>query len=194
MPVFIGVGATLRGVEERKYLTEDEVKRLFRAIDSPRDKAIFTVAYWRGLRASEVGRLTLSSFDQKKGRLHVKRLKRSLDGSFPLSPGELRALRAGLRVRGDKPGPLFTSRNHRGIGRRMLDVLMRRYGADAGTPAHLRHFHALKHSIGTHLMGKLGLAEVQRWLGHRDIKSTQVYAQIRDSQMDAAARRVYSEE
>lgn len=181
-------------MEERKYLTEDEVKALLRAIDSPRDKAIFTVAYWRGLRASEVGKLNYSSYDDRKGRLHVRRLKRSLDGSFLLSPGELRALRAWLRVRGDKPGPLFISRNGRGIGRRMLDVLMRRYGSEAGIPTHLRHFHSLKHSIGTHLMGKLGLAEVQRWLGHRDIKSTQVYAQIRDQRMDEAARAVYLEQ
>lgn len=181
-------------MEERKYLTEEELKGLLRVIESPRDKAIFTVAYWRGLRASEVGKLTLSSYDDKKGRLHVRRLKRSLDGSFLLSPGELRALRAWIRTRGDRPGPLFLSRNGRGIGRRMLDVLMRKYGAEAKIPAHLRHFHSLKHSIGTHLMGKLGLAEVQRWLGHRDIKSTQVYAQIRDQQMDAAARAVYLEQ
>jgi len=184
----------LKRKNERKYLTEDEVKRLLRVIEDPRDKAIFTVSYWRGLRASEVGRLNLSSYDDRKGRLHVRRLKRSMDGSFLLSPGELRALRAWIRIRGDKPGALFLSRNGRGIGRRMLDVLARKYGERAEIPEYLRHFHALKHSIGTHLMGNLGLAEVQRWLGHRDIKSTQVYAQIRDQQMDAAARAVYLEQ
>src|SRR5262245_41430165 len=106
----------------------------------------------------------MHSYDAKKSRLHVKRLKGSLSGSFPLSPAEVRALRAWLKVRGDKPGPLFPSRHNRPISRQMLDVRMREYGAAACIPLWLRHFHTLKHSIGTHLMGKLGVAEVQRWL------------------------------
>jgi integrase len=39
----------------RKYLTREETDRLFRAIHSVRDQAIFRVAYHRGLRAREVG-------------------------------------------------------------------------------------------------------------------------------------------
>lgn len=182
------------GRDDRKYLTEAELAALLKVIDSPRDRAIFTVAYWRGLRASEVGKLPLSAFDQRGERLHVKRVKRSLDGNFPLSPAELRTLRAWLKERGTAPGPLFTSRQgKRGITRSMLDVLMKRYGAAAGLPPGLRHMHALKHSIGTHLLGKLGVMEVKDWLGHRDIKSTMVYSQFRSQQRDAAAARVYDE-
>ena len=38
-----------------QYLNEEELAALFRSIDSPRDTALFEVAYHRGLRASEVG-------------------------------------------------------------------------------------------------------------------------------------------
>jgi len=181
-------------VADRKYLTEAEIASLLRAIKAPRDKALFTIMYWRGLRASEAGRLRLSDFDSKKGRLHVKRVKGSLDGSFLLSPPELRALRAWLAMRGDQAGPLFTSRNGgRGIDRRMVYVLFQRYAEAAGLPAHLHHPHALKHSIATHLIGKLGLAKTQTWVGHKDPKSTIVYAQMRSAEMDAAAKEVYGE-
>ena len=181
-------------MSDRKYLTEAEVTSLLRVIKSPRDKALFTIAYWRGLRASEAGRLRLSDFDAKKGRLHVKRVKGSLDGSFLLSPPELRALRAWLAVRGDAAGPLFTSRQQgRGLDRRMVYVLYRGYCKEAGIPRDLWHPHCLKHSIATHLIGKLGVAKTQAWLGHKDIKSTMVYAQIRSAEMDAAAREVYGE-
>jgi len=44
---------------EIPYLTFAEVERLFRVIDSPRDRAMFRVAYQAGLRASEVGMLQL---------------------------------------------------------------------------------------------------------------------------------------
>jgi integrase len=38
------------------YLTPEEIVRLFAAITSPRDRAIFRLTYHRGLRASELGR------------------------------------------------------------------------------------------------------------------------------------------
>lgn len=181
-------------VADRKYLTEAELAAFLRAIASPRDKALFTVMYWRGLRASEAGKLRLSDLDAKKGRLHVKRLKGSLDGSFLLSPPELRALRAWLAVRGQEAGPLFLSRQQgRGIDRRMVYVLYQRYCKAAGIPRDLWNPHCLKHSIATHLIGKLGVAKMQAWLGHKDIKSTMVYAQIRSAEMDAAAKEVYGE-
>lgn len=180
-------------MSDRKYLSEAEVASLLRVIKTPRDKALFTVMYWRGLRASEAGRLRFSDFDAKKGRLHVKRKKGSLDGSFLLSPPELSALRAWLKERGNEDGPLFPSREKRGVDRRTVYWLYRRYCGEAGIPRDLHHPHCLKHSIGTHLIGKIGVAKTQAWLGHKDIKSTLVYAKIRSAEMDAAAREVYGE-
>lgn len=75
----------------------------------------------------------------------------------------------------------------------MVYVLYQRYAAEAGLPKHLHHPHCLKHSVATHLIGKLGVAKTQAWLGHKDIKSTMVYAQIRSAEMDAAAREVYGD-
>ena len=93
----------------RKYLTEDELKRLLHVVKgrkSPRDEAIFLVTYWRGLRASEVGRIPFSAWNQSKRRLFVTRLKGSLSGEFPLSKAEQSALNAWLKIRGSAPGPL----------------------------------------------------------------------------------------
>jgi len=43
------------------FLTQDELRRLFKVIRSKRDKAIFPVAYRHGLRASEIGLLQRSA-------------------------------------------------------------------------------------------------------------------------------------
>src|SRR5438132_13645518 len=93
--------------EERNYLTEEELTRFLKVIDSPRDKAIFTVMYWRGLRASEIGKLQLSSWRQQANRLFVTRKKGSLAGEFALSPAETKAVKAWVRIRGQLPGALF---------------------------------------------------------------------------------------
>jgi integrase len=44
------------------YLTPEEIARLFAAIKSPRDRAIFRLAYHRGLRASELGIIQFSDY------------------------------------------------------------------------------------------------------------------------------------
>ena len=45
------------------FLTQDELRQLFKVIRSKRDKAIFLVAYRHGLRASEIGLLQRVDMD-----------------------------------------------------------------------------------------------------------------------------------
>lgn len=51
--------------ETIKFLTLDEVRRLFSVIESKRDRAIFLTAYRHGLRASEVGMLRVADLEFK---------------------------------------------------------------------------------------------------------------------------------
>ena len=54
--------------------------------------------------------------------------------------------------------------------------------------------HSLKHALGTHLIGKgADVYAVKDWLGHKDIRSTLVYAQFRNAQRDAAAQKIYEQ-
>ena len=46
-----------------KYLTQEEVSRLFSKIQDKRDRAMFNVVYKYGLRASEVGLLKIDDVD-----------------------------------------------------------------------------------------------------------------------------------
>jgi site-specific recombinase XerD len=185
----------------RKYLTEDELKRLLSVIrkhQNARDEAIFLVTYWRGLRASEVGQIPLNAWNRPKRRLFIHRLKGSLSGEYPISKAEHNALTAWVKIRGTAAGPLFPSRESgsigAGIGRAMLHVLMRQYATEAMVPTHLRHMHALKHSLGTHLIAKgADLYAVKDWLGHADIHSSMVYAQFRNQQRDDAAQAIYAQ-
>ena len=170
-----------------KFLTPDEVQRLFSVITERRDMAIMRVAYHRGLRASEIGILQLDDYRPSAKRLYVRRLKGSHSGEYLLTDNEIRALNAWLRVRGQRTGALFTSNRGTGINRRMLDVLMKKYGALAGLPVDKRHMHVLKHACGTHLLSEHGLdvAAVQDHLGHKDIRNTLLYSQITNARRDS---------
>jgi len=160
-----------------KYLSEEQLDRFFAVIKSARDVAMFRMIYHRGLRASEVKLLQLSDWNRERDRIRFVRLKGSNGGEYHLTSREVRALRAWLRVRGVEQGPLFPSRKGKGISQQMLDVLMKRYGREAGLPPELCHTHALKHSAATHLLNRgESIEDVQDHLGHANIQSTLVYA------------------
>lgn len=171
-----------------KYLTSEEIERLFAVIKAPRDRALFRVAYHRGLRASEVGLLLVSHYRASADRLYVTRLKGGNSGEYGITAIESKALRAWLKERGAKAGPIFLSRNHRPISQQRLDVLMKRYCAAAGIPPEKAHFHALRHSCATSLMERgRDIAEVKDHLGHVSIANTDIYARITNARRDRAA-------
>lgn len=170
------------------YLQPEEWERLIKCITSVRDRAIFRVAYHAGLRASEVGGLEMRDYQPRTDRVYVRGLKGSNSGDHHMCREEARALRAWLKVRGTQPGPIFPSREGGPISRKMLHVLMRRYGALAQLPARLRHFHVLKHSCGTHLMSRgFGVEQVQDWLRHANVQNTLIYAKITNRRRDEMA-------
>src|SRR5436309_11995803 len=87
--------------------------------------------------------LQMRDYDPKAAKIFVHRLKGSNSGHHHLVREEARALRAWLKVRGSFPGPIFLSKQKRPIDRTTLHLLMKKYGAVAGIPPPLRHFHVL---------------------------------------------------
>jgi site-specific recombinase XerD len=189
-----------------KYLTQEELKRLFQAIEAGRAKkhlmapeltkrnlAIFLVAYRHGLRVTEVGMLKLTDVNIDHGRIFCRREKKGISGEYPMENDELKRLRAYLKERKSNSPALFPSLRDNPVSRRLLDDLMKAYGEKANIPPDKRHFHVLRHSIATHLLDAgADLRFVQDWLGHSNIQSTIVYAQISNRTRDEQARKIFA--
>lgn len=176
-----------------KYADKEQVEKLLAAAyRNVRDYAILTVMYWRGLRASEVGMLSIDDYKPAEGRLTVHRVKGSVGGQYLLSPQEKKALDAWVRVRGTDPGPLFVSKRQKPISRQHIHTLVRHYAEKAGWPESLAHPHTLRHSIAVHLVDQgMDLLVIKDWLGHKAITSTTIYAQLSNRARDEAARKLY---
>lgn len=177
------------------YVTRAQIDDLLKVITSTRDRAIYTLGYWRGLRASEVGKLQMSHWLPDSGQLWVIRAKGSVSGVYTLSQDERRCLLAWLKIRGTDPGPIFPSRKQRPISRQQLDKLTKYYGSRAHWPAAKCMWKVLRHSIATHLLEKgLDIYSVKDWLGHKSVTSTEVYGKITSHRRRMAETQAYSEE
>ncbi len=184
------------GIDKIKYLTNEQATDLLNSIDSLRDKTIFTFAYYHGLRASEVGRLKEKYFSAESKQLFIPRIKNGKARTHDLSDDQCRLLNRWMKVRGyhGEDTPLFPSRRGVGIGRRMLDVLMKKYGQLAKIPEGHRHFHVLRHTCAVHLVQvqpPLNLIVIRDWLGHRKLESTLIYANVSDKALSDAASKFY---
>jgi type 1 fimbriae regulatory protein FimB/type 1 fimbriae regulatory protein FimE len=178
--------------ETIKFLSLDEIQRLFSVITSRRNRALFLIAYRHGLRAGELGLLQTNDLDFKNLRAMFHRLKGSLSGQHPLQSDEVRALKAHVKSRKNNTQVLFTSSRGTPISTRTLDWLMKGYGEKAEIPPDKRHFHVLKHSIATHLLeAGADLRFVQDWLGHANIQNTVIYASLTSRSRDENARKLF---
>jgi len=175
------------------FLTQEEVQRLFDAIKTKRDRAIFAVAYRHGLRASEVGMLQRTDVDLKAARITINRVKGSMSGTYPLSSATVKLIRSYLKSRKDVSLYLFISNRVLPIDRRTLLKMMKKYGTTAGLPTEKQQFHALKHSIGTHILDAgEDIYFAKDWLGHKNIQNTTIYSKFSTGTRDARARKMFS--
>ena len=186
-------GEKARIIERIKFFSMDETRRLFSVITDKRDKALFLTAYRHGMRADEMRLFNRNDFDKKSGKITLHRLKDSLGGLHPMQADEMRILKAYLATRDDEFPALFLSRNNLPISRFQCWHLMKHYGELAGIPEDKATFHALKHSIATHLLeAGADLRFVQDWLGHSNIQNTVIYTHLITNQKQEKARGLFA--
>lgn len=110
-----------------------------------------------------------------------------------MHPDEVKLLKSYLRCRSDNSDILFATSRTTPIYRSTLDYLTKRYGELASVPEDKRHFHALKHSIATHLLDAgADISFVQDWLGHTQIQNTRIYSKLTSRAREEQARKLFA--
>ena len=71
--------------------------------------------------------------------------------------------------------------------------MLKKYGTVAGIPKEKQQFHALKHSIGTHILDAgEDVYFAKDWLRHKNIQNTTIYSKFSTGTRDARARKMFS--
>lgn len=188
-----------------KFLTLEQVKRLLdvpeaRNVSDIRDKALLETLFSTGLRVAE---LTSLDRDQLKITPEIKDLEVVIvgKGSRPrpvyFSPRAIKSLREYLANRNDKEKALFINYKGPTSGPRRLSVrsieeIVKKYALLAGIPTFTTP-HTLRHSFATDLLMRgVDLREVQEFLGHKNIGTTQIYAHVTSKRLRDTHRKFHS--
>jgi len=145
------------------------------------------VAYWHGLRVSEL--VTLTHNNVQDNQLVVKRLKGSEKTTHDLveSNEDVFNEKKYLNEYVSKiHGKLFP------ITRFGFYKIMRKYGKRAGLPRGICHPHVLKHSIAKHVVDNITITKLQKYLGHTNLNSTAAYTKPTDREACEAVRNAIS--
>jgi len=178
-----------------KVLSLETVDRLLNAPSLEdryplRDRALLSLLYATGCRASEVTDLRLSELRLEEGfaRCSGKGNKERLVSLNPLA-----CRRVQEYLTHERPllvGPrwvdwLFVTKRGNHLSRIMVWKLVKKYAARIGCSKEVSP-HTLRHTFATHMLaGGAEIRALQEMLGHASISTTQIYTHVEHSRLKA---------
>jgi len=181
-----------------RYLTIEEMQQLLSVPDSAtpqgiRDRAILETLYASGVRVAELAALDVRDVDLGSGEMRVigKGDKERLVLLGRPAVAALRAyIDAGRPAQLAERSPtnaLFLNRFGQRLSVRSVDEIVRQAGILAGIDQTVTP-HLLRHTFATHMLdGGADLRVVQELLGHENLATTQIYANVTQKR----AREIY---
>lgn len=166
----------------QRFLTHEEVKKLE---STPYDtypliKSAFLFACFSGLRISDLLKLQWHEIDFHNNQffLHIVMKKTMKPLNVPLSSKAINY----LPYRNGESNRVFDGLP----GESQIQKHLKRFCASAGITGRT-HFHMSRHTFATLLLSAgVDIYTASKMMGHSDIRSTQIYAQIMDETKNAA--------
>lgn len=148
---------------------------------SIRDKAMLELLYATGIKVSELIELKLSDINLQIGFLNLSGKSERIIPIYPNAVKSITNYILNVRpiiVDGNHIDNLFTNMNGQPITRQGFWKIIKQYAADAKIKKEITP-HTLRHSFAAHLLENgAQLKDIKEMLGHSDISSAQVYAQL----------------
>lgn len=180
-----------------RYLTDEQVRSLRDDIEAQvaqaqtpaqrRDallsRAVFYLLWQSGLRKGEVEELRLEDLDLAHGKASVRNGKGMKDRTVYLTATSVSALQAYLAVRGLGPTDhVFLYRNQ-ALEKTLIHSRLKAAGERIGVKVHA---HRLRHTTATQLLNAgCPVTSIQKFLGHKKLNTTMVYARAHDQTVEA---------
>jgi len=165
-------------------------------VHAMRDRAILSLLYATGMRASELTGLALGDINYQLGVVRVLG-KGAKERIIPAAEQALASVRQYVQqyrhalLRDPDEQRLFLSRSGRALRREDIFRIVRKYVRRAGVRANVTP-HTLRHCFATQLLSRgADLRSVQEMLGHADISTTQIYTHVDAARLKAIHRKFH---
>ncbi len=161
------------------YLTLSEVKSMIDAVDNKKHLCIIKMLYGAGLRLGELLNLRLSDINSENRLIYIRKAKGNKDRVVMLSSGILEDLRQYYKKYKPKEY-LFEGQNGGMYSEKSVQNVVKNAASKAGIKKKVTP-HTLRHSFATHLLESgTDIRYIQQLLGHKSIKTTEIYTHITD--------------
>lgn len=171
---------------------DSEIESLFAHIHNPRDRGIFLLMLECGLRVGEVHRLSLDDLRFENAPQIIVHGKGGRQRIVYLSPPAQDALQFWLTSRPvTKDRAVFISEQGKRLTVSGIQYLLRQYCRKAG----VRFIaHQLRHTFGRRMAeAHLPLTSLQSLLGHKHVRTTQIYVHLSNTHLQAEYEKVISQ-
>lgn len=176
------------------YLTLSESRTLLNSINGKykdRDYCIITLFLNCGLRLSELCSINISKIKNDTLTIIGKGNK---ERTIYLNNACIKAIENYLKVRNETmdqikdKDALFISRNNTRINKRSVELIVKKYTAQAGLNNEKYTPHKLRHTAATlmYKYGNVDIRSLQKILGHENVSTTQIYTHVDDEKLREA--------
>ncbi|QQR93761.1 site-specific integrase [bacterium] len=161
-------------------LSEEDIKKIIQSIKNIKHRAIVSLIYSAGLRVSELVKMEIADIDSKRMTILIRGGKGNRDREVMLSSNILLLLRK-YYVKYQPKKYIFEGRSGEMYNVRSVQEVFKNalLSSEVNKPASV---HTLRHCFATHLIENgIDIRVVQELLGHKNIKTTQIYTHITDA-------------
>ena|SRR5690554_2378795 len=176
----------------RIIFSQEQIQELYEVTEDLQEKAILHIAYGCGLRANEISQLNKEDLRLTENLVIVQKGKNSKRRLVPISDKIKTELEEFIFSSEPKQKELFT--NNKGnrmqqwtLNKLLKELILRTDFGKEFTKGELTKIgmHTLRHSIATHLLENgMALEQVQVFLGHSHIESTEIYTHVTQNQIN----------
>jgi len=158
-------------------LSKNEVDLILNNVNNRKHKLMLSISYGAGLRVNEVINLKIENIDFDRNLIHIKQSKGGKDRVTVL-PEKIKDTLENLIFTGDNKRYVFESERGGKLTTRTAQKIFEKAFKKSGIVKRAT-FHSLRHSFATHLLENgVDVRYVQELLGHRNIRTTQIYTHV----------------
>lgn len=177
---------------ERIIFTQNEIQELYKA-SNEQEKAILNIAYGCGLRVGELSLINKEDIRFTENLLIVQKGKNSKRRVIPITNQIVNELENYINSQIESTNKAIFINNHNvrmqeWTFNKILKELINKtsFGKRFSTEEINKiGIHSLRHSIATHLLENgMKIEQVQTFLGHSHIESTEIYTHISQNQIN----------